>query len=276
MESMGTGTRNGSSLVTSFPPLPDKALTGLPDLVNAVVSIIRGFGLYPQTYRKDSMPLKQSGWICLDVAYLMIAFEDVTAIPELEWYISQNNSRSSGKPWGATKGPKDFAGSYRNPAWGLAGCLLAFLTNDGRPQEPNVRDAWSNSNLIFAYKNTARTNKQDRAKFNYIKQDYNTSLGNFDKPSGYWGLTRSEFFAKGGADRWRANWTARLRPLDPLRAKSGDSLNAMYHDVLPFFAIQGLFGLLLGIDFGTMLNDMVFFEKASRAMDNNNESGLFR
>jgi hypothetical protein len=279
MEGMTTGTRNGASVVTSFPPLPDKALTGIPDLVGQALTIIRGSGLYTQTYRKDQMPLKKQSDGCfnldfmIDITYLGILAKDPLAVPELEWYMSRQKSQSSSKVPLTSKGPKDFASSYRNPAWNVAGCLLTALGSGvAGAHKPNVKDAWDNSNMTFSYMNDKAINQASRNKYKFIGKDYDTTLTAYEKPNGYWSLARAEFFTKGNPSPWYPNWTARMRPLDSLTY----SVNAMYHDVVPFFAIQGVFSLLVGLDMSSFIKDLVYFEKVSRMMDPGTSNGLYR
>jgi hypothetical protein len=286
MEGMYTGTRNGGSISVSFPP-PPGVVTGLLDTIDRVLTILRGSGLYPQTRMKDKMPLEKRGRLrtCTLDATMAMALEDPLAVLELLRVVDQQRSRSSGRPFLNSKGPKDFANAYSMPfdqhkIFGLAsavGVCALFLGGKGGAYEPTPREnerSFKNSNLQLTYKNMPALNGSDRAKYRYMRQEYRTSLTRMEKPNGVWALTRGEYFSKGKPTPWHTNWTARLRPVAPL--DSGASMNKIYHDVLPSMGIQALLGLLGGMDLGTTFSDLVYFEKISRAMDPGTEAGFIR
>jgi hypothetical protein len=299
MSGMSAGTRNGASLVGSFPHPPDP-LNGALNFIDTVVTFIRGTGLYPQTSHKgDYMPVASANSVfttCLDASVLGVTQDALYGV-EYFFHIAEQARYSNKKApqfagtWLAT-GPVHCAQghqqtgflSFLNFALGpmKAADSSAFKYNAGAGGRNTGERNWalSNSNVIVAYSHKPANFKEERARYNFLKKDYDNSLTRFEKSSGFWAMSSAEYvFLNGSVTPWHTSWTARMAPIAGRSSgmtRSRYSFNAMYHDMLPYMGIGILLGILTGMDIGVAFNDLLYFEKASRAMDPGSLSGIYR
>lgn len=302
MAAVSAATRNGASFMGTFPHPPDPINSAL-NFLDTVSQFLRGTGLYPQTGHKgDYMPVQSANSVvetCVTDAWTLGATQDALYAVEYLFHIAEQ-ARYSGKD-----APR-FAGAWLGT--GMVHCLLGHLTSpmkvkdssafkyntgarNGSPK-PGSRNtgeknwAQSNSNLVFVYKNVPANFKQARDKYKFIGKDYDNSMTRFEKSSGFWAMSAGEYvylagsgLFSSGPTPWHTGWTARLTPITRNNGgmlKSKYSFNAMYHDMLPYMGVGMLLGLLSGIDLGTAFDDLLYFEKATRAMDNGSLNGIYR
>lgn len=375
MEAAYSASRNGATLSGSFPPPPNLVLTTAGNILQQITNALKMAPLYPQTMHPGdylpTAPAKLSGFgglilniaasdpqavlACFDAGYISGVAQDPLFLAELEWNISQQNSKSA--PGILFTGPKRSAGAYRNPVTGTLGCMagtdplglqntagripglsailksivqgiegknaVAFkydptaygcmkaspgftfakvgllpkrdsnrceVSGSSTVKESSANWTKTNSNLAMTYLYSEMSTK-GRDKYKYLKQDYTRTQGVFESPSGLWSMARGEFIYVGplilgglisdNPSPWHTAWTARLRPValnkDEWKNYKGSySINAAFHDALPYMGIQGIAALISGKDTGIIISDFMFFEKASRAMDNGSHNGLFR
>jgi hypothetical protein len=169
------------------------------------------------------------------------------------------------------------------------------------------------SNVVFAYKRAPKYQDRLRGNYNILEDDYFEEGNNWQrytdmpalKSSGQWALSRSEIVHThkaatpassnwvdlGGVTQgahntwmWHTGWTAKLRPLafdgefESLAPSNGNNsyLNSMFHDVIPHLlggaSIMGVAGG--NWDFQQMAWDIVYMEKATKAVDDTTVDGF--
>ncbi len=100
------------------------------------------------------------------------------------------------------------------------------------------------------------------------------------RPRGYWGMARAEmsYHHEEAPDLWRPVWTARMRPMalpDEFRQR-GWGFQSIYHSSIDFLALSGRLHDDLRGDEAEFMHDLVYMERASRAMGQSTVGGVAR
>ncbi len=168
-----------------------------------------------------------------------------------------------------------------------------------RPAKTASHWRLSTSNIVLTYKTHYGVFDKDRGrkKLGFMKQDYRDNslkglaaraqlYGTPSTPvvvgddyvsqeltynaSGQWAMARAEIFFKhgGSPDLWHPSWSSRLRPLaiGDEYSEADYSLNSVYHDAVPGFALAAAMGITNLSDLFTALSDLAFMEKATLSM----------
>ncbi len=278
LEGAVRGMRNGSTVVSSFPPPPNLALTSVPNWANQISNLLGNGSLWDQTDHEDEMPLEQSGsGICLETAPWN-GIIDLAYGAEFAYNIYTQNSRSQ-------LDAKNFGRTTAGAATGFVWCMAALGTGykPFRLQSNAKGDGggalFRKGNIVYSYINREEHMGWGREKFNLVPtQDYQSGMTSMELGGGFWTQSRGEFVSQGNDGPWYTSWTGRVRPvaLNNEFKQADFTMNATYHDIIPFLALQSAMGLLTGFNLSSALKDFVAMEKSSRAMDNNVHRGMFK
>ena len=156
-------------------------------------------------------------------------------------------------------------------------------------------DRMALSNIVFAYKEGSEwTRGQQRMRFTPQAYDLGGATHESALGTAIWTMSRSEIvthapLAQSDLARtgeWHSNWTARLRPValeGELGELSGETteqplsfLDAAFQDAMPFFALAEALGFTQPVSDEQLTQDMVFMQRALRALDNDASAGVFK
>lgn len=277
-EAVLRAARNGATMAASFPAPRGKAVGDpiLNTITDQVINKAGGSPMVRYTGHRAMLPVTVSTYD--DMAnYGMgsgLSFMKYEYPANLAVY--KNNSEGGatnpaviaaarGKFPGKVKNAESVFGEHGKP-W-----RLFHTTTEAR------WTTWT-SNLVLTYRRDKEMFGTMRDKYRVPKQDYKlTDPGKYHL-QGYWAMARGEISFHGGQtpDLWHPQWTARLRPvaLPGEFAGSGIELSAAYHDVLPYLALSGI--VITGDSSVAQdsMNDLVFMERANRALGPSTVEGI--
>lgn len=292
-EGLVRGSRNGASFTSSFPPPPGLTLTYLPNWINAAMNFLNMGSLYNMTNEVDGIPVRRASW--LDMCMLPVISSGFTEVGRMEFignmFLHQHRSQK-----GAAKWSNVFKGAALATTVGCGYSRLRFGGNMV-PREPiasgnSAKALMAKSNIVFSYKMAPETRGHLRQNFNILPQNYQVPPNFLERGSGFWTLSRGEFFFSKDAGRMSGNkpdpfkpqWTAKIRPvaLPGEFEELGADINAMFHDVAPYMALASLLAVgqnaLNGGDMvggvQAIVGDAIYLEKATRSLDNGVINGL--
>lgn len=143
------------------------------------------------------------------------------------------------------------------------------------------RAQWSTwtSNLVMTYRRKEELFGEMRQKYDPVNSDYTLEDEEKYRRKGYWGMARAEISFQGGhraPDLWHPRWTARLRPvaLPNEFQEAGLKMSAIYHDMLPYFALSGIVTTGDPQVVRDSFDDLVFMERANRALGHSTVEGV--
>lgn len=279
-EAINRAGRNGATMAASFPAPAGKSTTHsiINSLADEVINEVGWSPIVRYTQEIAGLPVQMA-----DYKYLMNhgmrpgrAFFD----REYDYNYAEHLDGSAGYARNS---------SFKHQAFqAFPGAVLTnakeVFGKHGRPWKlyaPETLAKWTTrtSNLVMTYKRQPELFDGMRSKYENMNKEY--ELKNEDKyrVSGYWGMARGEIAFDGGhraPNLWHPRWTARLRPvaLPGEFQKTGLTMSNIYHDMLPYLALSGI--LISG---GSTLvqdsfEDLVYAERANRALGHSTVEGL--
>ncbi len=165
------------------------------------------------------------------------------------------------------------------------------LGEHGRPwriwsrADQEARWYFDSSHIVLTYHHhPGLFTSMREGKYDGVFGDYERSgeLRDSDlyRPTGYWGMARAEFSYQHeeAPDLWRPVWTARMRPMalpDEFRQR-GWSFQSIYHSSIDFLALSARIHDELRGEEQEFMHDLVYMERAARAMGQSTIDGVAR
>ncbi|WP_162687724.1 pilus assembly protein TadG-related protein [Bradymonas sediminis] len=289
-EAVHRAARNGATMASSFPYPASQGPPGRYPLVNAIGDrVLNEVGWSPlvrHTNLVDTLPVMLASHdINYDDGYHFMLENGMG--PEHSFYKDERNFNNDAHKAASEgmAGSQDvldhafqfFPGIIRTEskdAFGKHGEPWTLFN----PAEP-ARWSLLTSNLVFTYRHEKELFGDMRNKYGYMKKDYSLEDEEKYRSSGYWGMARAEMSFQGGfrtPDLWHPRWTARMRPvaLPGEMQKVGVEMSSVYHDMLPFLAFSGI--LITGSSsiINESFDDLVFMERATRALGHSTVEGI--
>lgn len=296
-EAVLRGARNGAHLAASF-PVPGGTDRGNQPLLGSIVDQVldrsQGSPINPFTGRFDTLPTKvgcynssKRGAGCdRDRATTRAMYEGgmdtELTFRQHEYQINRDLHEGASEGAAATEpllraGDSKFVSALMTVSRPLFGVY-------GRPWrlfEVENEANWTTltSNLVMTYRREEELFGEMRDKFNVPADDYHLDDEQLYRSQGYWGMARAEISFQGGfrpPSLWHPRWTARVRPvaLPGEFQQAGIEMSNVYHDMLPFFALSGV--IISGNDdiVRDSMDDLVFMERANRALGHSTIEGV--
>jgi hypothetical protein len=279
-EAVHRAARNGATMAASF-PAPTGAANGnaiVNSITNRVINQVGWTPLVRYTGHRAMLPVVVSNY-----RYML---EDGMG-PERSFYEYEYDAniaahrRASQGAAGSDKVVKDAFAYFPR---GVLRYSQDVFGNAGRPwklfdtAEP-ARWTTRTSNLVITYRHNEELFDEMRGKYDFLENDYSLEDEEKFRSTGYWGMARGEISFQGGfrtPDLWHPRWTARLRPvaLPGEFQNAGIQLASIYHDMLPYLALSGI--LITGDSriVNDSIDDMVFMERATRALGHSTVEGI--
>ena len=140
------------------------------------------------------------------------------------------------------------------------------------------------SNLVMTYRHQAEYFDGMVDKYERIGEDLEVNQSDATaqtyRPTGYWGLARSEisYQAEDTPNLWRPAWTARMRPVSLPNEfrEQGDDFPMIYRASIDYLMLSAHMHDDLEHETGEFFNDLVYFERAARAMGQSTVEGVAR
>ena len=162
------------------------------------------------------------------------------------------------------------------------------IGNYGRPYalrgiDNEARWLFSTSNIVMTYHHQPEYFRRTREKYepfgnDYLPEDETIIDVETYQPRGYWGLARAEisYQADEEPNLWRPAWTARMRPvaLPNEFHDAGERFNRIYYSTVDYLLLSAHLHDDTTHDTGDFFNDLVYFEKVSRAMGQSTIEGV--
>ncbi len=282
--------RNGATLATSFPPPRGVPRGSHTSLVNPVMAQAGGSVSFNIVTRLDRLPVKRDTTFWDDV---IAGHLELGSTWEWEHQMNVELHRERSQ-YGARKTEVIERGATHLMTHGLDRTYrdLGTYGSPWRIQNFDSEADWmfSTSNLVLTYHNQpayfgALRDKYDVPGGDYEEADSSGLQARLYRPGGYWGMARSEisFQAERAPDLWLPAWTARMRPVSLPREfrERGYDFNGIYHLVLDHLVLSGWMhgefsrGEIANPD-GEFFDDLVYFERVSRAMGQSTIEGVAR
>lgn len=290
--------RNGATLATSFPPPPGYAPSDAPRVLDDVVHETGGDSslAYNVSSAVGRLPVSRADYQEGMVQAGMLE-RRVFADPEggeHSMNVREHRSRSE-------RAAADWEVITRGGSMGRGGLMRRRLENAheniqrwGAPWLLNRYDEEANwlldtSQIAITYHNEPRYFEGMADKFDLVggELDSTPSSSGDDhyRTRGTWGMSRAEISFQTAEqdddahpDMWRPSWTARMRPVvfpGELR-QAGIDFNAIYHSSIEHLMLSGRMHATAPDDPGEFMEDLVYFEKVSRALGQNSAEGMGR
>ncbi len=276
-EAVLRAARNGATMAASFPAPHGKAV-GAPILNTITNSVISKVGWSPMvryTGHRDMLPVTVSTYD--DMAkYGMgsnLSFMKYEYPANLKIY-KDNSEGGATNPAVIAAAATLFHERVR-----LAGSMFGEHGKPWRLFHTSTPARWTTwtSNLVLTYRRDKELFGTMRDKFRVPKQDYKLSDPGKYHIQGYWGMARGEISFHGDTpDLWHPSWTARLRPvaLPGEFDQSGVEMSAVYHDILPYLALSGIVITGDSSVARNSMDDLVYMERANRALGPSTVEGI--
>lgn len=289
-EAVHRAARNGATMAASFPyPAADGPPASYPvvrGIENRVLNAVGWSPLMRYTGQIDRLPVMLASQdLNYDDGYHYMLEHAMG--PEHSFFNGErvhNNSVHRSKSEGMAA-----SDAVINDSYGFFPAIVRTVSKDvfgkhGEPwtlYNPANPARWSlmTSNMVFTYRHQRELFGDMRNKFNYLSRDYNLDKEEMYRSRGYWGMARAEITFEGGfrtPDLWHPRWTARMRPVAlPGELQSvGIQMSSIYHDVLPYLAFSGI--LITGgqLIVEEAFDDLVFMERATRALGHSSVEGI--
>ncbi|MBA2663133.1 MAG: Tad domain-containing protein [Bradymonadaceae bacterium] len=272
--------RNNATIASSFPPPPGTIRNALNDPTDEIIREVGPSAGYNFTSFIDTLPVERGDyWLDLlndGMDQSSYKFEHL-----INTQLHQQRSQ-----WGAALNRNVTAGSTVFFDVGFRRSTEVFR-EWGRPWRIEVTHSearWltRTSNLVFTFQENETMFTEMRNKYRVPKQDYRFGDSVRDeemyRPQGYWAMARSEisFVSDSHPDLWHALWTSRLRPvsLPAEYEEAGYDINAAYHNSMAFLSLSMQIGSRGTDGVGRFKNDLMWMERASRAMGQSTAEGL--
>ncbi len=280
-EAVLRAARNGANMAASFPAPRGKANGRSPIIMGITDDVIAKVGWAPlvrYTGQRDILPVKISTYKDM----LEYGMSPEMSFREHEYPANLELHKQNSQGAATSQELLDEAEDYFSDA--VLDDAQAVFDERGRPWrlfETTNRARWTTwtSNLVMTYRRDEEMFEQTRQKFEVPSQEYELDDEEKYRSSGYWGMARSEISFQGGLrepDLWHPRWTARLRPvaLPGEFREAGIEMSAVYHDILPYLALSGI--MITGDDrlVRDSMDDLVFMERASRALGQSTVEGI--
>jgi hypothetical protein len=282
--------RNGATLATSFPPPRGVPRNSHASLINPVVAQAGGSVGWNVVTQIDRLPVDRDEEFWEDVIDGDLALGS-TWEWEHQMNVELHRERSER---GARRSEVIENGATHLMTHGLRNTFLALGTygSPWRIDDFDTQADWmfATSNLVLTYHNQPAYFDALRDNYaipgeDYVEADDQGLDARLYRPGGYWGMARSEisFQADQAPDLWLPAWTARMRPVALPREyrERGVDFNGIYHLVLDHLVLSGwMHGEFsrgeIANPSGEFFDDLVYFERVSRAMGQSTIEGVAR
>ncbi len=140
------------------------------------------------------------------------------------------------------------------------------------------------STLVLTYHHNPKHFGEMAEKYDHIGEGYRRSNTEREeqmyRPRGYWGMARAEISYQHfeSPDLWRPAWTARMRPvaLPGEFHQAGFDFSSVYRSSIDFLLLSAHLHDDLRGEADEFFNDLVYMERASRAMGQSTIEGISR
>lgn len=279
-EMVHRSARNGATMAASF-PAPTGGARGnaiISSITNQVINAVGWAPTVRYTGHNAGLPVQRA-----DYEYLSDHGMDPSrAFYSQEFQLNKGIHRNNSEGMAASATVTDSSFAYMPE--GVMRFSKGVFGNYGRPWTLYATEnpaLWTTrtSNLVMTYRHHKEIFEEMRQKYDYMVQDYELRDEEKFRSNGYWGMARAEISFEGGfraPDLWHPRWTARLRPvaLPGEFQLAGIQMSSVYHDLLPYLAMSAI--LINGnqLIVNDALDDLVFMERASRAMGHSTVEGI--
>jgi hypothetical protein len=299
-EAVLRASRNGAGMAASFPaPRPERSgSASIPPILETITDrVIAQVGfepLMPHTGRRAMLPVKigcydssNTGQKCdrsraserapfeggMDTE---LSFMDEEYNANIEKYKQASEGDAASQhilDEAANRFPSTVLNQARN-VFGAYGRPWRLLPTSNRA----LWTSWT-SNLVVTYRRKEELFDEMKDKYKPVPADYTHQDEEKFRISGYWGMARAEISFQGGfraPDLWHPRWTGRLRPvaLPGEFQETGLKMSAIYHDVIPYLALSGIITTGDNSIVDDSFDDLVFMERANRALGHSTVEGI--
>ena len=295
-EAVMRAQRNGATLATSFPPPPrgeDFPFGSERERVRAEVPGASSFTV--PSSKVDGLPVQRSDfWAMTEEGMEREEWRDWERQRNIEIH-GQRSEHGAASTEVLDIGDTAEIDEYldliadagdsspgADTGWaGLAHYGRPWTLNRNNPSQANW--LFDTSNIIMTYHHQPEYFRTTREKYepfgnDYLPDDESTIAVETYQPRGYWGLARSEisYQVEEEPNLWRAAWTARMRPvaLPNEFRDAGERFNMIYYAVLDYLLLSAHLHEDTAGDTADFFNDLVYFEKVSRAMGQSTIEGV--
>ena len=274
--------RNGATLASSFPPPGGTPAGEFDSVLNPVVDEVGGTAGFNILSHTDRLPMV-TGTFWADMIHGGMDGRDAW---ETEHRINVDHHQARSERGARSTEVIDMGATHMM----TAGLQHTYdqIGDHGAPWRLESYDRewdwlFDTSNIVITYSHQPHYFDGMRNLYEEILQDYDDDpdelVSQGYRPSGYWGMARSEisFQGEGNPDEWRASWTARMRPIafpDEFQA-AGYDFNAVYHFTLDHLMLSARMHGGIGTT-GDFMNDLAYFERVSRSMGQSTIEGVAR
>lgn len=270
--------RNGATMTASFPAPRGKAVGApiLNDITDRVISEVGWTPLVRYSGHYDQLPVRVSTYRDM-LGYGMsspLSFES-------EYQANNDQHKQNSEGGAATQEVIQAARSYFGGA--VTNYSKSVFGEHGKPwrlfetTNPARWTTWT-SNLVITYRREEEMFDQMRQKYAVPDKDYALEKEDRYRSTGYFGMARGEisFHGSDAPDLWHPSWTARLRPvaLPGEFDHAGFKMSAVWHDILPYMALSGIINTGDDGVVRDSMDDLVFMERANRALGPSTVEGV--
>lgn len=279
-EMVHRSARNGATMAASF-PAPTGGARGnaiISSIANQVINAVGWAPTVRYTGHNAGLPVQRA-----DYTYMSDhAMDPSRAWYALEFEVNKRVHRNASE--GMAANPSVVNNSFAFMAEAVMRYSKNVFGNYGRPWTLYTTEnpaLWTTrtSNLVMTYRHHKEIFEEMRDKYDYMVLDYELRDEEKFRSSGYWGMARGEISFEGGfraPDLWHPRWTARLRPvaLPGEFQLAGIQMSSIYHDLLPYLAMSAI--IINGNQraVADAMDDLIFMERASRAMGHSTVEGI--
>ena len=290
-EAVTRAQRNGATFATSYPPPRTTQAPG-PDLLGQVISEAGPGVGYNQSSMTDQLPVRPGRF---DAMIEGMANNQLWREHE-HMAVNVDRHRSRSSLGAASDEVIDRGASFDGTMTeGLRYSRMAMSGEGGvsyaapyvfDPRSIRSEADWLDwtSNIVITFRHEPEYFDHMRDRYRVPGMDYEldteSMTGRMYRPSGFWGMARSEisFQGSGAPDVWTPAWTSRMRPvsLPGEFREQGSDLNTVFHSSLDRLMLSGIFHDNFVGSGAEMLDDLIYMERVTRGMGQTTIEGVSR
>lgn len=288
-EAVHRAARNGATMAATFPyPAPNGPPSRHPIVDTIGQRVLNEVGWTPlvrYTGHASRLPVKLATDDINDIDYKYMLTEGMNpehGFSKIEREANLTAHKNASEGAAGSQEVLDHAFAYfPNTLLELSKGRFKKAGLPWRLENPAELANWTllSSNMVFTYRYNEDLFGDMRNKYNYLSNDYSLDDEGMYRSNGYWGMARAEISFEGGfrrPDLWHPRWTGRMRPvaLPGEMQSAGIQLSSAYHDMIPFLAFSGI--LITGDSaiVNDSFPDLVFMERATRALGHSSVEGI--
>jgi hypothetical protein len=279
-EAVLRAARNGAGMAASF-PAPQGTPKNAPILDSVTDQVMTQVGSTPlvkYTGHRDLLPVKISDYNYMLGTGMSQGLSFMGAEYEANNQLHKQNSEAGAASQAVIQGARNHFSSavtgYSQSVFGEYGKPWKLF----RTTNPAHWTSWT-SNLVVTYRRKEELFDEMRQKYGPVPKDYELDNEEMFRLSGYWGMARAEISFQDSSREptlWHPRWTARMRPvaLPGEFQQAGLQMSSIYHDMIPYLALSGIITTGDSGIVNDSIDDLVFMERANRALGQSTVEGI--